>query len=80
MSDTCNHSCRDSKRLHGCVLVEHRRDTRPTITTDKLFLVLMRGEFAGDDLLHLLCHSIVCSVVTVSPMADGGLQTGCLSS
>lgn len=46
----------------------------------ELFLVLMGGEFAGDDLLHLLCHSIVCSVVTVSPMADGGLQTGCLSS
>lgn len=38
------------------------------------------GLFAGDDLLPLLCRTIVCSAVTVSPMADGGLQTGCLSS
>lgn len=49
-----------------------------THTNEKWVSVL-----AGDSLPCVIYHSEskwVCSVVTVSPVADGGRQTGCLSS
>lgn len=60
----------------------HLEDTRLSqpFSDELLVLSMIVGLFTGDDLLRLPCRSIVCFVVTVSPMADGGLKAGCLSS